>query len=291
MTSGSPLVLVTGPTGTVGAPLVDALVERGVPVVAGMHEPATVDGPATSRTLDFERPETFGAALSGVRRVFLMRPPAISDTKRCIRPFIRAAEQQGVEHVVFLSLMGVNRVMPHWRVEQDLRASSMGWTFLRPSFFAQNLRTAYGNDIRDRSQIRVPAGRGRTSFIDIRDVAALAALVLQEPASHAGQAYTLTGPQALGYEHVAAMLSDELGRTISYASPRLATYRRELKRSGLPKDYVNVQLLINVIARLGLAAKVTGAVAQLLGRPPTSLATYLHDDRDAWLPAGGRGAL
>ena len=280
-------ILVTGPTGTVGGPLVTLLAEQHLDVVGGTRRPTGFSGPAESRALDFERPETFAAALSGVRRVFLMRPPALSDTKRYIQPFIQAAERHGVEHVVFLSLMGVNRVMPHWRVEQDLRASLLRWTFLRPSFFAQNLQTAYGDDIRELRRIRVSSGRGRTSFIDTRDIAAVAALVLTNPSPHSGPAYTLTGPAALDYYQVASMLSAELGSAITYEPLGLAAHRRELHGKGLPTAYVNVQLLINLIARLGLAAEVNDTMQKLLGRPPTPLATYLHDYRDAWAaPAG-----
>lgn len=285
--SGAGTVLVTGPTGTVGGPLVELLAARGTLVVAGARDPARFDtsthgGGVVVRALDFERPESFDAVLSGVDRVFLMRPPAISDTERYLRPFIRAAERHGVSHVVFLSLMGVNRVMPHWRVEQDLRESTMAWTFLRPSFFAQNLETAYRSDIRDHHRIRVPAGRGRTSFVDTRDVAAVAALVLGDPQRHAGQAHTLTGPVALDYHHVASMLSAELGRPVVYEPMSMLGYRRALLREGLPGDYVTVQLLINLIARVDLAAGVTDTLARLLGRPPTPLSAYLHDRRACW---------
>lgn len=135
-------VLVTGPTGTVGGPLLELLAAGGTPVVAGARDPDRMGGAIEARTVDFERPDTFDAALRGVGKVFLMRPPTIADTTRYLRPFVEAAARRGVEHVVFLSVMGVNRALPHWRVEQDLRASPMGWAFLRPSFFAQNLETA-----------------------------------------------------------------------------------------------------------------------------------------------------
>ncbi len=280
-------VLVTGPTGTVGAPLVDLLPAAGVPTVAGANRPSRYSGAQESRTLDFERPETFPDALAGIDRVFLMRPSAISDTKRYLRPFLEMAADRGVRHVVFLSVMGVNRVMPHWQVEQDLKSSPMTWTFLRPSFFAQNLQTAYGDDIRRRSQIRLASGNGRTSFIDTRDVAAVAALALREPSAHANRIYTLTGPQALDYHHVASMLSAQLQRPITYEPLTLLACRKELLRQGLPSGYVTVQLLINVVARLGLAAKTTDTVEQLLTRPPTDLATYLREYRNCWLDSSG----
>lgn len=275
-------VLVTGPTGTVGGPLLDLLAAGGTPVVAGVRDPDWAGGAVETRALDFERPETFDAALRGVGRVFLMRPPAIADTSRLITPFVEAATRHGVEHVVLLSVMGVNRALPHWRIEQDLRASPMGWTFLRPSFFAQNLETAYRADIRDRSEIRVASGRGRTSFVDTRDVAAVAALVLADPGAHAGAAYTLTGPEALDYHQVASVLSAELGRAVVYRPQGLLAHRRELLRSGLPPAFVTVQVVINLVARLGLAGHVTDTLGQLLGRPPATLATYVHDRRDRW---------
>ena len=283
MTAAAEPVLVTGPTGTVGGPLLDLLAAGGTPVVAGARDAGRAGGAVETRELDFERPGTFDAALHGIGRVFLMRPPAIADTSRLITPFVEAAARHGVEHVVLLSVMGVNRALPHWRIEQDLRASPMGWTFLRPSFFAQNLETAYRDDIREHSRIRVASGLGRTSFVDTRDVAAVAELVLRDPAPHAGLAYTLTGPEALDYHHVASMLSAELGRAVVYEPQGLLAQRRELLRRGQPNGLATVQLVIDLVARLGLAGRVTDTLGQLLGRPPTTLATYLHDRRDRWV--------
>lgn len=270
-------ILVTGSSGNVGAPLVSLLRAAGLPVIATATRPQP-----EARHLDFEDPATFAPALAGVGRVFLMRPPHISDTRRYLRPFVRAMEVAGVEHVALLSLMGVNPAMPHWRVEQDLRASSLGWTFLRPAFFSQNLGAAYRADIRDRDRLRLASGRGRTSFIDARDIAAVAAKVLAGPVAHRAQAYTLTGPEALDYHRVAAMLSDALGRAITYEPVGLLAYRRDLVAAGLPSAFVNVQLLINVVARLGLAARVDDTLPRLLGRPPLTLRQYIEDHRDLW---------
>jgi uncharacterized protein YbjT (DUF2867 family) len=278
----SRLILVTGASGNVGAPLVSALQETGQPVVRATVEPAgdALDG--SVRRLDFEEQRTFAAALEGIDKVFLMRPAQISDTKRYIRPFIEAMATARVSHVVFLSLMGVNRAMPHWQVEQDLRSSALPWTFLRPSFFAQNLGTAYRDDIRLHDRIRLASGRGRTSFIDTRDIAAVAARILTDPTSHQGQAYTLTGPAALTYDEVASGLSAKLSRPIDYQPIGLWRYRRELQAQHLLNAFVNVQLLINVVARLGLAARTTNTIPQLLGRPAGTLDQYIADHHDLW---------
>lgn len=276
-------VLVSGATGNVGAALLSTLHDAGhAAIAASPHALERAPSGVLVRRLDFEDPSTFAPALDGVGAVFLMRPPHISDVKTHIRPFIAAMKDAKVEHVVFLSLMGVNPAMPHWQVEQDLRASNLGWTFLRAAFFSQNLGVAYQADIRDHDRLRLASGRGRTSFIDARDIADVAAIVLTAPAPHLQQAYTLTGPQALDYYHVASMLSAILGRPIVYEPIGLLTYRAELLRQNLPPTYVNVQLLINLVARLGLAARVDPTLERLLGRPPRSLQEYLVDHAALW---------
>ncbi len=278
---GSPAraVLVTGASGNVGSPLVDQLTARHRAVIAAGRQPGSAAG---LRRLNFEDPTTFASALDGIGSVFLMRPPQISDTERFIRPFITAMAEARVDHVVFLSLMGVNRAMPHWQVEQDLKSSGLAWTMLRPSFFSQNLGGAYRADIRDHDRIRLASGRGRTSFIDARDIAEVAARILTDPAEHSGRAYTLTGPEAIGYDRVASMLSAALGRPIMYERVGLLRYRRELMAQQLPTAFVNVQLLINVIARVGLAAKVDPTLPRLLERPARTLHDYIHDNGDLW---------
>lgn len=97
--------------------------------------------------------------------------PGKSSARSCsLEPSVSMVNA-GARHVVSLSLMGVNRAMPHWQIEQDLRASGIPWTFLRPAFFSQNLGGAYRYDIRTHDRIRLASGRGRTSFIDARDIA------------------------------------------------------------------------------------------------------------------------
>ena len=279
MTDGENTVLVTGANGSVGRFVASALTEQGVPVrqaVSRVDSRTAVD----QVRFDFADPGTWEAALDGVDRVFLMRPPAISDIKGVIRPFINALARQPIRAVVVLSVMGVNPAMPHWQLERDVKAAGLPWVMLRPAFFMQNLQSAYLSDIRDHDRIRLPAGQGRTSFIDTRDVADVAAVALTRPHEHTGRAYTLTGGAALGWATVASMLSAELGRPIVYQPIGLLTARRELKAQHLPKAYVNVQLLINVVARLGLAAKVNDVVPTLLGRP--ALQQFIDNHIAAW---------
>lgn len=283
MTGGA--VLVTGATGTVGRHVVEQLIAAGETVRGAVRDPQSVLAAGQPVRFDFADPTSWTGALDGVDRLFLMRPPAISDVTTYLRPVIDLAASRGVRHIVFLSLIGVNRVMPHWRVEQDIAASGLAYTFLRPSFFAQNLLTAYRADIRDRDEIRMPAGRGRTAFVDTRDVAEVAARVLSRPEDHVSCAYSLTGEQALRWDDVAVLLTRELQRPIRYTSISFRRYRRELLAAGADPVYVRVQLGIHLVARLGLAGRITPTLRELLGRPPRTLAAFITDHAAAWRPA------
>jgi len=282
-------ILVTGALGNVGAEVVKLLRQSGQPVRAAGTRPAAIAqrfGNLVEATwLDFEKPESFGTALAGVERMFLMRPPAISNVRRSIFPIIDAAKQAGVRQIVFLSLIGVekNRIVPHYKIEQHILKSGLEYTFLRPSFFMQNLSTTHRDEIKDQNEIFVPAGRGKTSFIDVRDIAAVAALTLTE-AGHANRIYELTGDEALDYGQVAALLTDVLGRPITYRQPGLLQFLRRQLAKGTPLAFATVMAGIYTTARLGLAARLTGDLRRLLGRAPISFRQYVEDYQACWQP-------
>ena len=287
--SGEQAVLVTGSTGTIGREVVAALRAAGRRVRAADVDPARVRevlGPdAEPVHLDFTEPATWSGAYAGTEVMFLLRPPQLSNVRRDLVPSLEAAKRAGVRHVVLLSLQGAesNRVVPHARIEQWLRESGLDWTFVRPSFFAENLTTTHVSDIRDRDEIVVPAGDGRTAFVAARDVAAVATAALLDPASHRGQAWTPTGPEALTYAEVAAVLSGVLGRTVRYRRPGAARYARHAHGVlGLPWGMVAVTTAIYTVARLGRAGGLTDDVREVTGRDPLDFATWADEHRGAW---------
>lgn len=277
-------ILVTGASGNVGAEVVRRLREAGAAVRVADRRPKAEAG-VESVVFDFGDAATFGPALQGVEKLFLLRPPALADTKRYFVPVIEAARAAGVRHIVFLSLLGAekNKVVPHAGIEAAILASGVPYTFLRPSFFMQNLSTTHRDDIRDRGDILVPAGRGKTSFIDVRDIAAVAARTLTEP-GHENRAYPLTGSEALDYGQVAQILSEVVGRRIVYSNPSIPRFVLHMRRRGLAWGFIFVMVGIYTTCRLGLAGGITPDTQRLLGRPPITMRQFAADYRDCWLP-------
>ncbi len=279
------VVLVTGATGTVGRELVGRLLLAGQRVRAGVRDPSSANLPADVDVihLDFADPSSAAPAVKGVDRIFLMRPPAISNVRTALGPLVTAAARTGVRRVVVLSVMGVNPALPHWRMEKMVTAAGLEMTALRPAYFSQNLITAFGRDIRERSQLRLASGDGRVSFVDTRDVAAVAATVFADLQAWPPQPLTLTGPQALTFTDAAAILGAELGRPVRYLRQSFWQRRAALLAQGMESGYVTVQLVIDLTTRLGLARRMTQEIPRILGRPATTLAEFVHDHRDAWI--------
>lgn len=288
-------VLVTGATGSVGSAVVASLTAAGFPVrVAGTDAQRlrAAFPQAEAARLDFHDPATFGSAVAGASAVFLLRPPAISRVTSTLGGLVTAAEASGtVGHVVFLSVAGAetNRVVPHHRVERRLARSPLPWTILRPGFFAQNLATAYRHDIVRDDRIHVPAGHGRVAFVDVRDLGDVTARVLSTPDTHSGMGYTLTGPEAVTFEDVAAELTARTGRRVRYEPATVLGYVRHLRSHGLPLAQALVQTVLHVGLRRGQAEVVDPTLEHLLGRRPRTLARYVADHAHLWsAPAGHR---
>ncbi len=277
-------VLVTGASGNVGAPVVAGLLGAGLPVRAAVRSGTPAPTGSDAVAFDFRDAATWGPAFDGVRQMFLLRPPAVSDVERDLLPAVEFGRRQGLEHVVFLSLQGAdhNRVVPHAKVEAWLRRSGLAWTFVRPSFFMQNLSTTHRADVRAGS-LMVPAGRGRTAFVDALDVADVVVEALRDPAGHAGRAWTPTGSEALTYDEVAARLSDVLGRPVVYARPGALRYALHARRRlGMPWAMVGVTTAIYTVARLGRAAGLTDDVRTVTGHAPRSFLEFARREAATW---------
>jgi uncharacterized protein YbjT (DUF2867 family) len=280
------MLFVTGAAGNLGREVVRELVDLDQPVRAGVlnqEEASRLPEAVEAVQFDFTQPSSFQPALQGVERVFLMRPPQLTDMDSTLNPFVDQAEEAGVQQIALVSLLGVedNPRVPHNAAEQHLTASGVPYTLLRPSFFMQNLNTTHREEIRRRDEIFIPAGNSRTSFIDTRDIGAAAARVLTEE-GHTGKIYRLTGPEALDYHQVADLFSEVLGRDIIYRDPSLPAFVWRRWREGNPLGFALVMAFLYRETRRGKADEVTRDLERLLGRPPGTLRDYVRDYAENW---------
>jgi uncharacterized protein YbjT (DUF2867 family) len=273
-------ILVLGATGHVGVPLVAQLVAAKEPVKAASRRATRVMGTEAVR-FDYADEQSYQAAFEGVDRAFVMLPSGYTDTVEYLQPIIQAAADRRVK-VVLQTAIGVDadEKIPYRQVELFLIRTGTPFVILRPNWFADNFHNFWLESIK-RGVIAVPAGEGRTSLIDVRDVAAAAAGALTTDRFD-GNAFNVTGPKALSYDDAAAILSKVSGRKINYTPVDDDTFIQSATQAGLPSDYAVFLASIFFPVRQGWTAGVTGDVQTLTGKPARSFEHYAADHAAAF---------
>lgn len=279
-----PSVLVTGATGKVGRATVDALLARGADVRAASRHLDTAAG-VKRVTFDWARPDTYDAALAGVDRVFVLLPSGVEDVGAPGRAFLDRARAAGVERVVLMTAMGVEHAPPEVPLRAlELHVEGLGVpaTVLRPNWFAQNFSEGvFREPIVRNGVIRLPAGDAAVSFVDVRDIGAVAAAALVED-GHEGAAYTVTGPAALTHADAAEAIGRAAGRPVRYEPVDDDAFRAAMGGMGWDRGYLEALVGLFGMSRAGAAAPVSPDVERVLGRPATPFAQFAADHADAW---------
>jgi len=299
-------ILVTGAAGGVGGvggTIVEMLRQRGLPVRALVHrqdersEALRAIG-AEVVVGDLTRAEDVARALAGCRRLYFGMSVSAHYLEATVIAAAVAREQGGLEVLVNISQMTVSQMSltemtdspqqrQHWLAEQVLNWSGLPVVHLRATVFLQNpffLAWAAESIARD-GTIRLPFGSGRTSPVDARDVAAVAAAILANPTPHLGKVYELTGPRSQDMQAVAGEYSDALSRTITYVNVPFEEWRdRELRSRNLP-DHVFEH--VATMARLHAANRydrLTHDVEAVTGRPATSVRDFVARHAELFRP-------
>ncbi|MGV1818046.1 SDR family oxidoreductase [Agrobacterium sp. CG160-95] len=268
-------ILVIGSTGTIGTPLVKALLAKGESVKAASRTGKAAEG-AEGVRFDYTDASTYTDAFDGVDRLFLILAGGRLDAIDALTPVVEEAARRKVK-IVFLSVFGVDAddSIPYRQVELKIIASGAPYVILRPNWFADNFHTYWKAGI-EHGQIAVPAGEGKSSFIDVRDIADSAAAALTSTAFD-NKAFNLTGPKALSYGEAATIISQAIGKPVGYSAVSDDVFIGILTGAGVPKDYAAFLASIFYPVREGWTSAVTGDVETLTGHAPRSLETYVAD--------------
>ena len=278
--------LVIGASGTVGSNIVRELVAKGHRVRATTHrqEALGTKGAVETVHVDLGSGAGIAAALEGVDGAFVLSPPGYADQQKVLSPIVAEAKRRKLDKVVLMTAFGANAAdTPFRRVEQALEASGLRYNVIRPNWFMQNFQTFWAQGINEQGKILLPVGKGKASFIDARDIAAVAVRLLTTH-DEDGKAFDLTGPESLDHDDVARILSQETGRNIAYQEIEPQPLRAGFVAAGVPADYADFLIAILGYLKQGYNAPVTDAVKRLLGREPIAFRQYARDERAAWKP-------
>ncbi len=279
-------VLVTGATGTVGSQVVEALSrEPNVRVRIGVRAPEK-NSVAGVEAVHFSYADdaSMSAACAGTDSVFWVTP-AMPGMAAVAQGFLAAAKSAGAGHLVKLSVATMADPRPmtiaqwHNEMEAAMRASGIPWTSLRPNGFMQNFLN--NSAPQPDGGIYLPMGNGAASYINVRDIAAVAVKTLTEN-GHEGKIYDLSGPEALTGSQVAQAIAAATGRSIRYVDVPEAAARQAMLGANMPEWMVDMILDIQAHTRRGESAQITDHVQKVTGKPPRTFAQFALDHADHW---------
>jgi uncharacterized protein YbjT (DUF2867 family) len=267
-------ILIVGASGTVGTELTKLLKAQGH-TVRGTTSQTPSEGKVH---LNVATGEGLKAAFEGVDRAFLLSPPGFANQHAVLSPLIQEAKRRGLKKVVLMTAMGANadEAAPLRQAEIELEKSGLAYNIIRPNWFMQNFNTFWIQGIKEQGTIFLPAGKAKTSFIDARDISAVAAKLLTDDRLK-NRDFDLTGPEALDHDQAAALISKSTGKKVVYQEITPEAFKQGLVGAGLPNDYADFMVLIIGFLREGYSAGVNTNVAEILGREPGTFANYTKE--------------
>jgi uncharacterized protein YbjT (DUF2867 family) len=266
----SKTIFVSGATGTTGGATVRGLLAKGAKVVAGVHSPEKAGAlealGASVRPFDLADVSAMAEAMRGADGLYLVTPVS-EQTEALTKAMVEAAKAAGVAHVVKLSGLDVDKAdfaFARWHVaaEEAIRASGLGWTFLRANSFIQNFYGAIG-PIKEQGVYYNTYAAAPVSLVDARDIGDVAATVLLSD-GHVGKIYNMTGPRGVVNDEVVRLLGEAAGKPITSVD-------------------VGGEQLAQAFAGFGMPPVVATATAELLGHMATGAAGYVSPDVEVLL--------
>jgi uncharacterized protein YbjT (DUF2867 family) len=276
-----PTLAVTGSTGALGGLVARDLADRGVPqrLVARSPERTPRLAGAVAVPAAYGDREAAVQALDGVRTLLMVSASESADRLQEHRTFVDAAADAGVEQIVYTSFLGAaadctfTLGRDHWATEEHLRSRVPASTFLRDNFYLDFLPAVVGVD----GVIRGPARDGRVSMVARADIARVAVAVLLDPESHRGATYDLTGPEAITMTQAAGILTEAMGREVTFHDETVEEAYASRRAWDAPAWRCDAWVSTYTAIAAGEVEAVSDDVRRLTGRPPIGLRELLAE--------------
>jgi NAD(P)H dehydrogenase (quinone) len=247
MSETIPKILITGATGQVGSKVIKLLLEnKEVELVAAVRTEekakAFTDQGIKSVLFDFDDESTHAKAVEGIDRIFIVTGYTV-DMLRQSKALLDQAKKAGVKHIVHLGACGRDdTTVAHWAwhqlVERYVEWLGFSFTHLRPETFMQNMLSYGGTKAIDNGILHQYVKGARKSWVDVEDVAQVAALSLLQPEVHGGKVYRL-GYDAKSYYEIAELMTEIIGKPFEYQPQEPEVFLQAMINSGAEMAYMS----------------------------------------------------
>jgi NAD(P)H dehydrogenase (quinone) len=266
---------VSGASGQLGKAVLEQLKLRGEgnTVIGISRTPESIPEPAKGRFGDYDQPDSLKEAYEGLDRLLIipssdLRPGART---RQFQTAIDTAKKAHVGQVVLMSSSAVQKASglemfsDYVAAEQYLVNNLSKWTILRMNYYAESFAQIASMSIS--KGVLAGLGENRVAFISRNDVAAAAAGILLT-AGHNGATYNATGAAAISGAERAAIVSEITGKPFRFLPLSEEELRKGLEMSGVPTNYINSMIDIEMAFLGNFFEAVTSDVEFFAGHPP-----------------------
>lgn len=282
-------ILITGATGNIGVEVIHFLskLDTSDKIIAGVRNIDKAKGTFKDYPnlkyvfFDFENPSTFDKALNNIDRVFLLRPPHISNVEKYFRPLVLSIKKNHINEIVFLSVQGAetSKIIPHNKIEALINEFEFNYIFLRPSYFMQNLTTTLIGDIKNKRAILLPSGKAKFNWIDIKNIGEATAIVLNQFEHYKNNAFELTGLENENFEKATSLINNTIDNHIQFRNTNPFKFFRIKKQEGMKKGMIIVMIMLHFLPHFQKEPRISDSYEKLTGNKPTDLKTFIEREK------------
>ena len=275
------MIVITGATGQLGQLVIKALLKK-IPasgIVAAVRNVEKARDIAALgvqvRHADYTQPASWDAALKGADKVLLISSSEIGQRAKQHRSVIDAAKRAGVKLLAYTSVLRADTsplglAAEHKETEAAIRASGVPFVLLRHGGYTENYTAGIPNALAH-GTVYGCAGEGRIASATRADYAEADVAVLTAE-NQAGKIYELAGDTSYTLTELAAEISRQSGKNISYVNLPEADYKKALLGAGLPEFVADLLANSDTGASKGGLFDDSRQLSKLIGKPTTPLA-------------------
>jgi (4-alkanoyl-5-oxo-2,5-dihydrofuran-3-yl)methyl phosphate reductase len=274
--------LITGATGSIGSLVVKRMLQQDIRpriLVRDIDKARRLYDDCVDITVgDLANGGSLAAALEGVEALFLVNSGP--DLAARDGSAARAAFNAGVQRIVKLSTFdveqGVGTGIWHAQGEAAIRATGIGFTFVRPTGFMNNA-LFWAPSIKADGVVRSATGEGKIAFIHPDDIADTVTAALITP-DHNQESLSISGPAALSYAEMTAIIGQAIGRPLRFEPTTEEEPRTQMIANGDEAESLDYHLSIFRAIREGRMGIVTDTIRRVLGRPPLTFKNWVEEN-------------
>jgi uncharacterized protein YbjT (DUF2867 family) len=262
------MLVITGPTGQIGSQLLAHLLTGDEPIRVIVRDPAKLPRQVRERVEivqgSYAEPDVVMKAFEGADAVFwvpIAAPAAESAEAAFVdmsRPASEAIRRHRVKHVISVSALGrgwpkdAGYATASIHMDDMLAATGASFRALAcPSLMDNMLRQAAL--IRNHGMFYLPvAGDFRTPQVATRDIAAIAAGLLRDRSWSGARDLTLLGPEDISCDDQARIMSDVLGKPVTFRETSMAEMKAMILGRGASEGMAQAMIDMVVAKNEGI---------------------------------------